>query len=123
MFEFPLTIEAASSAIEHGETTVVGTPNVIRGGSHTSALSAADAIRDGFCTTLASYYFYASLVAAVDRLVNRGVTGLEEAWALVSKNPAAAMGLTDRGSISSGKRADFVRLSGPSKSYCDYRRG
>ena len=106
--EFPLTMEAASSAIEHGEPTVLGAPNVMRGGSHTGALSAEDAIRDGLCTILASDYFYPSLMAAVARLVDRGVTGLEAAWALVSKNPAAAMGLTDRGSISPGKRADLI---------------
>jgi alpha-D-ribose 1-methylphosphonate 5-triphosphate diphosphatase len=41
-------------------------------------------------------------------LADRGAFDLARAWALVSTNPAAAAGLTDRGTIEAGKRADLV---------------
>ena len=113
--EFPLALDVATDAAAHGEHTILGGPNVIRGGSHMGALSAEDAIGDGLCTVLASDYYYPSLFHAAERLVDRGVRDLAGAWALVAKNPAEAMGLTDRGVIEPGRRADLVTLdcSGP----------
>jgi len=106
--EFPLSREVARDAVGHGEHTVLGGPNVIRGGSHTGAMSAEEAIASGLCTVLASDYYYPSLLHAVERLVKRGVLSLEAAWPLVSSNPAQAMGLMDRGTIEPGYRADLV---------------
>ena len=113
--EFPLAPEVAVDAVANGEHVVMGGPNVIRGGSHTGAMSAEDAIGDGICTVLASDYFYPSLLHAAERLVERGVRSLGEAWSLISTNPAAAMGLDDRGAIEVGRRADLVVIdcSGP----------
>ena len=106
--EFPLATEVAANAISNAEAVVLGGPNVIRGGSHTGALSAENAIRDGLCTVLASDYYYPSLFHAAERLVARGVLPMAEAWALVSSNAAAAMGLSDRGELATGCRADCV---------------
>ena len=106
--EFPLAPEVAADAVASGEHVVMGGPNVIRGGSHAGALSAEDAVRDGLCSVLASDYYYPSQLHAAERLVVRGVQSLGEAWSLVSRNPAAAMGLHDRGSIEIGRRADVV---------------
>ena len=106
--EFPLTRDAAKDAIAHGEPTVLGGPNVIRGGSHTGAVSAQEAIAEGLCTILASDYYYPSLLHAVSRLVKQGGIPFADAWARVSGNPAAAMGLNDRGSIRPGNRADLI---------------
>ncbi len=108
--EFPLSRGAAAAAAAAGEPVVMGGPNVIRGGSHTGAIPAEDAVRDGLCTVLASDYYYPSLLHAAERLVARGVLGLGDAWALVSANPAAAMGLGDRGALAPGRRADMVVL-------------
>ncbi|HET8995405.1 MAG TPA: amidohydrolase family protein, partial [Acetobacteraceae bacterium] len=41
-------------------------------------------------------------------LSRRGVLDLARSWALISENPAAAAGLTDRGRIAPGLRADLV---------------
>ena len=41
-------------------------------------------------------------------LAGRGVLDLPRAWELISTNPAAAAGLTDRGAIAEGLRADVV---------------
>lgn len=113
--EFPLAREVAADAVARGEHVVMGGPNVIRGGSHTGAMSAEDSIRDGVCTVLASDYYYPSLLHAAERLVGRGVQSMGDAWRLVSRNPAAAMGLHDRGEIALGRRADLavIDCSGP----------
>jgi alpha-D-ribose 1-methylphosphonate 5-triphosphate diphosphatase len=62
----------------------------------------------GLCSILASDYYYPALAAAPFRLATDGVAPLERAWALVSSNPAAALGLTDRGRIAAGRRGDVV---------------
>ncbi len=113
--EFPIAPEVAADAVAHSEPVILGGPNVIRGGSHTGALSAEEAIADGRCTVLASDYYYPSLLHAAERLVRHGAQSLDEAWSLIARNPAAAMGLSDRGTIEVGRRADIVVLdcSGP----------
>jgi alpha-D-ribose 1-methylphosphonate 5-triphosphate diphosphatase len=37
--------------------------------------------------------------------------GFENAWPLVSSNPASVLGLNDRGRVSAGQRADFIVLN------------
>ncbi len=106
--EFPTTIEAARAAAVAGEAIVFGAPNVIRGGSHTGCPSAADMVGEGLCSILASDYYYPTLLLAPFRLAVDGICRLEAAWQLVSRNPAAALGLADRGCIAPGKRADMV---------------
>ncbi|OHV79754.1 alpha-D-ribose 1-methylphosphonate 5-triphosphate diphosphatase [Ensifer sp. LCM 4579] len=106
--EFPLTLDTATEACRHGEHVILGAPNVVRGGSHNGALNAADAIRAGLCTCLASDYHYPSPLHAAFKLAGPDQAGLAEAWKLVSANPAAAAGLDDRGIIEPGKRADLL---------------
>jgi alpha-D-ribose 1-methylphosphonate 5-triphosphate diphosphatase len=106
--EFPKTEEAAADAVAHGEPTVFGAPNVVRGGSHTGCASAAEMVAKGLCTVLASDYYYPALFAAPFLLAERGAATLERAWDLVSANPAAAAGLADRGRIAAGLRADLL---------------
>ena len=110
--EFPMTEEVARDAVKHGEFTVFGAPNVVRGGSHTGCPAAADMARAGLCSILASDYYYPALPLAAFRLAADGVLPLAQAWALVSENPAKALGLTDRGTLSAGKRADLVLIDG-----------
>lgn len=113
--EFPMGREVAADAISHGEHVVMGGPNVIRGGSHLGWLSAEDAVGEGICNIIASDYYYPSLLAAAERFVDRGVLPLNEAWQLISRNPARALGLDDRGTLAPGQRADMVVVdcSGP----------
>jgi alpha-D-ribose 1-methylphosphonate 5-triphosphate diphosphatase len=106
--EFPIdaeTSEAAASAADH---IVFGAPNVLRGGSHTGCPSAREMIERQLCTILASDYYYPSLVHAPYLLQKLGIASLEKCWELVSKGPAAALGLTDRGSMVEGMRADII---------------
>jgi len=106
--EFPLTVEAAQLARQLGDDTVFGAPNVMRGGSHTGAPNATEMIGAGLCTVLASDYYYPAPLQAAFHLVRLGVASLPDAWALVSRNPARAAGLRDRGALAAGMRADAI---------------
>ncbi|MBT9293173.1 alpha-D-ribose 1-methylphosphonate 5-triphosphate diphosphatase [Prosthecodimorpha staleyi] len=106
--EFPINEETTAAAGAAGESIVFGAPNVIRNGSHTGCPSASDMVSRGLCTALASDYYYAALLAAPFRLAAAGVAAFSDAWALVSRGPANALGLHDRGSIRAGLRADMI---------------
>ena len=106
--EFPKTTATAADARAFDEASVLGAPNVVRGGSQSGGIDATEAIRGGLCDVLASDYYYPSMLLAALRLVAHGCMPLAEAWALVSTAPAAAVGLTDRGRLSPGLRADIV---------------
>jgi alpha-D-ribose 1-methylphosphonate 5-triphosphate diphosphatase len=62
----------------------------------------------GICDILSSDYYYPAMARAAFVLTDRGSFDIARAWALISSNPAAASGLTDRGTIEAGKRADVV---------------
>lgn len=108
--EFPETEEAARAAQEAGEGVILGAPNVVRGASHKGNASAADLVADGLCDALASDYHYPAPLAAVLRLVELGICDWPQAWALVSSGPARLLGLTDRGTLAPGQRADLIVL-------------
>ncbi|MEM9628140.1 MAG: alpha-D-ribose 1-methylphosphonate 5-triphosphate diphosphatase [Pseudomonadota bacterium] len=109
--EFPITNEAIGDACMNDEPTVLGAPNVVRGGSHTHALNAADMIDAGQCSILASDYHYPSMLAAIGQLVEKRGHAFEDAWRLVSEAPADALGLKDRGKLRRGLRADLVLVT------------
>lgn len=108
--EFPVNEETAREAAADSEFIVFGAPNVVRGGSHTGWTSATDMTRKGLCTILASDYYYPALPLAAFRLVHEGVLPLAKAWDLISAAPAVAAGLTDRGALATGRRADIVLI-------------
>jgi alpha-D-ribose 1-methylphosphonate 5-triphosphate diphosphatase len=106
--EFPADRATAAEAIAAGDATVLGAPNVMRGGSHLQRLGAADAAAAGLCSILTSDYYYPALFHAPFLLERQGALPLAKAWGLVSRNPARAVGLNDRGAIAPGLRADLV---------------
>ncbi|MBI6628840.1 alpha-D-ribose 1-methylphosphonate 5-triphosphate diphosphatase [Pontibaca salina] len=108
--EFPETVEAATAAREGGDSIILGAPNVVRGGSHNSNVSAQDLIEHGLCDALASDYHYPSPRRAALLLVERGICDFETAWGLVSSGPAQVLGLQDRGALLPGMRADLAIL-------------
>lgn len=109
--EFPMAEAVALDARAHGEPVVMGAPNVVRGGSHLGWASAAPLAERGLVSVLASDYHWPALLAAPFRLAQRGVLDLAAAWALVSANPAAALGLHDRGRIAVGLRGDLALVT------------
>jgi alpha-D-ribose 1-methylphosphonate 5-triphosphate diphosphatase len=108
--EFPTRLEAAKAAREMGMAIVMGAPNVVRGGSHSGNVAAADLARRGLLDALSSDYVPASLLMAAFRLTADAGFSLPRALATVSLNPAHAAGLTDRGEIAPGLRADLVQV-------------
>jgi alpha-D-ribose 1-methylphosphonate 5-triphosphate diphosphatase len=109
--EFPTTIEAAEASREAGMATVMGAPNVVRGGSHSGNVAAGELAERGALDILSSDYVPASLLLAAFSLRDvPAIGGLPGAVRLVSRNPALATGLSDRGEIAVGKRGDLVRV-------------
>ena len=111
--EFPMHERVFIAAREAGDPIVLGAPNAMRGGSHLGSPGAADMVARGLCDILASDYFYPAMLGAMVRLHHDRVAPLPTLWKLVSSNPARAMGLTDRGRIAPGLRADLVLLDWP----------
>ncbi|WP_332687780.1 alpha-D-ribose 1-methylphosphonate 5-triphosphate diphosphatase [Devosia sp.] len=109
--EFPTTLEAAAAAHDAGLAILMGAPNVVRGRSHSGNISATDLVRAGLLDILSSDYVPFALLQAAFMLPER-VDGLSlpQALATVTRNPARAAGLDDRGEIAIGKRADLVRV-------------
>jgi len=106
--EFPIAEAVGEAARAAGDWVVMGSPNVVRGGSHIGWASAARLVEAGICNVLSSDYYYPAMLRAALILAGRGVLDLAQAWALVSTNPARATGLSDRGMISPGMRADLL---------------
>jgi alpha-D-ribose 1-methylphosphonate 5-triphosphate diphosphatase len=106
--EFPVNEETAREAADGGDFIVLGAPNVVRGGSHTGWTRASDMIAKGFCSILASDYYYPAQLLAAFRLAADGVRSLASAWDLISAAPARAAGLDDRGILAEGHRADII---------------
>ncbi|CAN5167703.1 alpha-D-ribose 1-methylphosphonate 5-triphosphate diphosphatase [soil metagenome] len=113
--EFPTTAESAGTAHESGLAVLMGAPNLVRGGSHSGNIGTSAVAASGHLDVLSSDYVPSSLLHAAFALPGyvEHIT-LPEAVNMVSRNPAAAAGISDRGQVASGLRADFavVRLVG-----------
>jgi alpha-D-ribose 1-methylphosphonate 5-triphosphate diphosphatase len=109
--EFPTTIEAAEALHAGGVSVLMGAPNLVRGGSHAGNIATAELAEVGLLDVLSSDYMPASLLMAALRLP-KAVPGIDLAAAIrtVTKAPAEAVGLSDRGEIAAGKRADLIRV-------------
>jgi len=108
--EFPTTVLAASVAEKHGQLIVMGAPNIVRGGSQSGNVAAAELLGLGLLDILSSDYVPSSPLQAVFQLWADGTMGLADGARLVSGNPARAVSLDDRGEIAIGKRADLVQV-------------
>ncbi|WP_425089801.1 alpha-D-ribose 1-methylphosphonate 5-triphosphate diphosphatase [Stappia sp.] len=109
--EFPTTMEAARASKEQGLAVLMGAPNVVRGGSHSGNISARTLAEHGLLDILSSDYIPFSLIQAaffLSEVVDE--VDLPQAVAMVSRNPARAAGLEDRGEIALNRRADLVRV-------------
>ena len=110
--EFPTTFEAAQASHARGLKVLMGAPNIVRGGSHSGNIAAADLARHGVLDILSSDYYPASLLQAAFMLSALGNGhDLPKAIAAVSLAPAQAAGLGDRGEIRVGLRADLLQAS------------
>lgn len=109
--EFPTTIEAARASHSAGLQVLMGAPNVVRGQSHSGNVSARELGQNGVLDILSSDYVPGSLLYGALLLSDAADTiTLPQAIATVTRNPAQAVGLDDRGEIAIGMRGDLVRF-------------
>ena len=109
--EFPTTVEAADALHQAGVRVLMGAPNLVRGGSHAGNVATADLARAGTLDIMSSDYVPASLLMAALQLPKLvPAIDLPTAIRTVTKTPAEAVGLGDRGEIAPGKRADLIRV-------------
>jgi alpha-D-ribose 1-methylphosphonate 5-triphosphate diphosphatase len=109
--EFPTTMVAAEASHAAGLAVLMGAPNVVRGGSHSGNIAAADLAREGCLDVLSSDYVPGALIHAAFQLPEiAGNISLPAAIRMVSATPAQAAHLDDRGEIAPGMRADLVRV-------------
>lgn len=109
--EFPTTLLAAQAARDKSIGVIMGAPNIVRGGSHSGNVAAADLARADALDILSSDYVPSSLMQAAFMLHTDLGWTLSKAMNTVSWAPAQAVGLFDRGGIKPGLRADFVRVA------------
>jgi len=108
--EFPTTAAAAAAASAAGQLIVMGAPNIVRGGSQSGNVAATELWEAGLLDILSSDYVPSSPLQAVFKLFGEGKITLPEGSAVISGNPARAVGLDDRGRIEVGARADLIRV-------------
>ena len=105
--EFPTTVEAAAACRENGIAIMMGAPNLIRGGSHSGNVSALELAKLDLLDIISSDYVPAALFQSA--LLLAELWGdLPRAMRTVTSQPAKSAGLTDRGQIAIGKRADLT---------------
>ncbi|WP_296644572.1 alpha-D-ribose 1-methylphosphonate 5-triphosphate diphosphatase [Roseinatronobacter sp.] len=110
--EFPTTLEAAHACHEAGIAVMMGAPNLIRGGSHSGNVAASDLAAAGRLDIISSDYVPAALLLGAVRL-GLSTGSLASGFRAVTSAPAQAVGLSDRGSIRIGLRADIIRVASP----------
>lgn len=106
--EFPVTYDAARAAAARGMMNAMGAPNAMRGQSYSGNLSAREAHDAGLLHILAADYHPAAILPAINILAQSNPRGLAGAVALATANPAQALGLSDRGRLAAGLRADLI---------------
>lgn len=108
--EFPTTVAAADACHADGIATIMGAPNLIRGGSHSGNVAAAELAQMDRLDILSSDYVPAGLLMAAVQLGD--IWGnLARGMRTVTDAPAQAVGLLDRGTLGVGQRADLIRFA------------
>ncbi|MEM6680309.1 MAG: alpha-D-ribose 1-methylphosphonate 5-triphosphate diphosphatase [Pseudomonadota bacterium] len=107
--EFPTTLRAARACRDASVPVMMGAPNVLRGGSHSGNVAAMELAEAGYLDVLSSDYAPSALLLATYRL-GEALDDLPAAVRCVTAAPAAAAGLTDRGRLVPGLRADLLRV-------------
>ena len=109
--EFPTTLEAALALHAAGIAVLMGAPNLVRGSSHSGNVGTAELARAGLLDVMSSDYMPSSLLMAAYHLPKAvPAIDLPAAVRTVTRTPAAAVGLDDRGEIVRGKRADLAQV-------------
>ncbi|MDR1321414.1 MAG: alpha-D-ribose 1-methylphosphonate 5-triphosphate diphosphatase [Gracilibacteraceae bacterium] len=107
--EFPVNLETAKAAKKLGFYTVVGSANILRGGSHSGNLSAAEAVLADCADIICSDYYPAAILHSIFYMYEKHGVPLPRMVNMTTLNPARAMRTDkDYGSIETGKKADLL---------------
>lgn len=107
--EFPTTMDAARHARARGQQIVMGSPNVVLGGSHSGNVGAMQLAEADCLDVLTSDYVPASLLHGAF-LVGQRLGDLTTGIRTVTSRPAELLGFDDRGRLEPGLRADIVQV-------------
>ncbi|SDW97616.1 alpha-D-ribose 1-methylphosphonate 5-triphosphate diphosphatase [Ruegeria halocynthiae] len=107
--EFPTTFEAAAACRTKNIAVMMGAPNLIRGGSHSGNVAAKDLAMADLLDIVSSDYVPSALLLSAFHLAELW-DDLPRAVATVTRNPAKAVGLDDRGALRVGWRGDVLRV-------------
>jgi alpha-D-ribose 1-methylphosphonate 5-triphosphate diphosphatase len=108
--EFPTTVAAAQAARDAGMAIIMGGPNMVKGGSHSGNVSAVELAQSGLLDIFSSDYVPSSLLLATFMLGRLAQWTLPKAVRTVTRNPARAIGMQDRGDVAVDQRADLLRV-------------
>ncbi|KIC48180.1 alpha-D-ribose 1-methylphosphonate 5-triphosphate diphosphatase [Tateyamaria sp. ANG-S1] len=108
--EFPTTVEAAEACRANEIAIIMGAPNLVRGGSHSGNVAARDLAERDLLDILSSDYVPAALLLSAAQLGEMW-GDMARGLATVTSTPARSVGLTDRGTVEIGQRADLVRFA------------
>ena len=108
--EFPVSMTAAKAAKAAGMDVIAGAPNIVRGGSHSGNVAAMELLAAGAVDAFASDYVPPALIEAAFQIAREARISLPASIAMVTERPARMAGLTDRGRIEAGMRADIARV-------------
>ena len=109
--EFPVTLAAARAAKAGGMQVIAGAPNIVRGGSHSGNVSAADLLNANAVDAFASDYVPPSLVEAAFLCARSHGISLPVAIGMITDTPARMADLQERGRLALWCRADVVRVT------------
>ena len=107
--EFPTTVEAAQACRDSGIAVMMGAPNVIRSASHSGNVAASELAERGLLDIVSSDYVPSALLLSAFRLAGLW-EDLPRAVATVTRTPARAAHLNDRGALEEGLRGDVLRV-------------
>ncbi|SHG47521.1 alpha-D-ribose 1-methylphosphonate 5-triphosphate diphosphatase [Cognatishimia maritima] len=107
--EFPTTVEAAEACRDQGIAVMMGAPNLIRGGSHSGNVAAEDLAKADLLDIVSSDYVPSALLLSAFQLA-RIWDDMPRAISTVTRNPAKAARLSDRGALEVGLRGDVLRV-------------
>ncbi len=107
--EFPTTAEAAEACRAHHIAVMMGAPNLIRGGSHSGNVAAESLAEADLLDIVSSDYVPSALLLSAFHLA-RIWDDIPRAVATVTRNPADAAQLHDRGALEPGLRGDVLRV-------------
>lgn len=105
----PASRKAAATARAMGEPVILSATDILTGGTVRRGMAAA-LLGEGMCDALGSFGAPDAGLRTVIALVSSGRMSLGHAWALISSAPAGIMGLSDRGGLVVGTRADIVLM-------------